>query len=387
MISSKFLIQDIRKKEDFTKTTFSGFKKNEVLKECFKSCDQNKIENACNWIAEIHCSDYVDSFWEKMFIYISEKIHINSYNLPSIIWNHYSYYNSLIKNEKDPVNSQRIRNSLFECIALCAVADRSKSQIKKRVIKDKDFNTNTISKKLSCNTNHIPSDLLKSEDPKILTLVINEFCHGIRYHKDYQGRIQDRKELKREQYLDKVVYWIYWIHKWEQKNGTVKCYKRNISGIDEEYHCNVVWILWSAILKECALRRPDSNEVTEIVSLYNMYKYNFSSVKKASKITFLIHAVTLLILDDISIKKANPANPLVIQAVMKCNYMYEPLKKYERKMQSIIPSVILEKPKKEKKESEKVTKKKVQDERVKESMDKLDMVFSVDTEVHREILF
>ena len=328
-MENKYIINDTREQENFKKSSFSGYKKADIFTEFIKSCEKNKLENALFWTAEIHCSMALDEFFEKVFIYISTKVHLNSYQLPIIIWNHYLYSKNLNNNG---INEQRLRNSLCEISALLVQCETSRVLQKKKMIKDTEFNIQKLSKMITCSTNHISPHIIKQKDPKVLTIVINELSYCLLKHDNLQGKIQDKKANNREFYMEKAIYWISWLHKWEtvqkKKGGSPDCSYREVTDIPKEDSCDIVWIIWSVILTECK-NRVSEQSITQVAALFNMYKYRFNRGKKTNKIPTIIHALALLILDDVNITKTELTNPYTIQAVMKCNEIYSAKKKNE----------------------------------------------------------
>ena len=69
-------IYDIRTSKDFSKTTFSGFKKTEVLSTLLKTITSNNIESSCYWCAECICSGYYIEVWELIILFVCKYIHI-----------------------------------------------------------------------------------------------------------------------------------------------------------------------------------------------------------------------------------------------------------------------------------------------------------------------
>jgi len=329
-MENKYIITDIRTNNDFKKCSFSGYKKTDLLTEFQKSIENRKLENALFWLTEIHCSQYLEDFFEKVFLLISKNIHLNSYQLPIIIYNHYLFWINSDKN----VNNLKIRNCLFEIVTLLVQCDTGRVLQKKKIIKDTEFNMNKLSGMITCSTNHISPNIIKQKDPKILTIVINELSYCIIRHQDMLGNIQDKKTQPREHYMEKAIYWISWIHKWEtvqkKKGGSLDCDNRDVTNISKEESCDIIWIVWAVILAECQRRIQDPC-IAQVASLFNMYKYKFSRNKKNTKIPILIHTLALLILDNATISKTELSNPLTIQAIMKCNQMYSMKKKFEIK--------------------------------------------------------
>ena len=328
----KYIVKDTRDSTSFKKSSFSGYKRGEIFSEFQKSCSEHKLENALFWMAEIHCSWAVEELFEKIFSYISSKIHLNSYHLPIIIWNHYLYWKSITDINNNNINEQRLRNSLFEIAALLVQCETSRVLQKKKAIKDTDFNIQKLSKMITCSTNHISPNIIKQKDPKVLTIVINELSYCLMKHADLQGNIQDKKDNNREFYMEKAVYWISWLHKWEtvqkKKGGSPDCAYREVTDISKEESCDIVWIIWSVILAECR-RRVNDLCITQVAALFNMYKYNFARTKKTGKMPIIIHTLALIILDNAPVSKTELTNPYTIQAVMKCNDIYSLKKQHE----------------------------------------------------------
>lgn len=380
-MESKYLIQDTREVNDFKKCTFSGYKKTEVLTEYVKACEDNKLENALCWLTEIHCSHYLPELFEKIFLIISNKIHLNSYYLPTIVYNHFLFWQDQKERNEATVNNQKLRNSLFEITALLIQCNKHRHLPKKKIIKDNDFNINKITSLITCSTNHISPNIIKTNDPKILTLVFNEFSYCITKHQDLQGKIQDKKGKNREYYMDKAVYWLCWIHKWDtiqKKNGgSHDCSEREVTNISKEDSRDIIWICWAVIMAECQRRTFTDICVSQVVALFNMYKFNFTRSKKMTRLPILIHTLALLILDDANISETVLTHSLVIQGIMKCNLFYKNIKKFECTVKKTPLDFSVIQPEKEIKES-KTNKKQKISESVQKSLMKFDLVMKID---------
>ena len=379
-MENKYKINDTRELDNFKKSSFSGYKRGDIFTQFQKSCDEHKLENALFWVTEIHCSQALDELFEKIFIYISTKIHLNSYHLPLIVWNHYLYWKHLSNNH---INEQRLRNSLFEIAALLVQCETGRVLHKKKAIKDTEFNIQKLSKMITCSTNHISTSIIKQKDPKVLTIVINELSYCLIKHKDLQGNIQDKKVQNRGFYMEKAVYWISWLHKWEiiqkKKGGSPDCAHREVTDVLPEDSCDIVWIIWSVILAECR-RRVNDKCIPHIAALFNMYKYRFSRNKKTTRISIIIHVLALLILDDAPISKTELTNPYIIQAVMKCNDIYMTKKKFECSVKLPAPDLFSVNPLKDTKVNKEKGKKGKKELSIRtiESIRKFDLMMKID---------
>ena len=85
-VPPNFLINDFRKPEEFRKKTFSGYAKKDVFDVLFKSLDENKFEEACQWSSEIVISGYYEELWERLINYISKYIGIHNPLLPYVLF-------------------------------------------------------------------------------------------------------------------------------------------------------------------------------------------------------------------------------------------------------------------------------------------------------------
>ena len=67
-------IEDTRNESYFTKTTFGGFLKSDVLLNLKKSIRTNDLATAGRWIAECHSSGYIGELFDCIEKYIIEHI-------------------------------------------------------------------------------------------------------------------------------------------------------------------------------------------------------------------------------------------------------------------------------------------------------------------------
>jgi len=286
-----YLIEDTRFLEQFKDKSFSGFKKTEVIKTLFKSIETGKIENACHWITECMISGYSLEILDKLIAFSSKVVHINNPKLPEYLWRKYSYFYTNIDNinlQKDKHliihfrNNQVLRNLLFDIVSVITLSSKSKRYDKyPKINEDSDFQFDTIRKRLHAQCNYCPDILFKFTDPEELRVVINEIMfHFKNINSGY----------------DNCCYWIAWIFQWEKKTKKLKSKfeidERDIKDVKKSYCKDVVWLMWSAILVEANDRDPDVK--SQIQSLYQLYKYEFSGPKRNLKIPLIYHAVGYL---------------------------------------------------------------------------------------------
>jgi hypothetical protein len=325
-MNDKYLIQDTRMYENFSKISFSGYKKTDVMNVLLKSIETKKIENTCNWVAECLCSGYIENCWEKILLYASSVISINNPLLPFYLYKKnilfYNIYDNIDHNkEKNEIinlrNDQIIRNLFFSVSTILSLSSKTKRYNKYPKIKLEDFNFNNISLRLSANTNLLPNNFIHFNEPEELKIIINE----IYFH--LKNKLNG---------YDKCIYWILWILEWEKKikknKGSWNIDNRNIN-VDEKYKGDLIWIIWELILIESKNRNTDIQK--QVKSLHELYISNFKIGKKYKRLPYLLNSVVYLMHNINFNIKLIPNLDVYIQSQINNNKLFELKKIYEVK--------------------------------------------------------
>ena len=323
------IITDPRPLEAFKEKSFSDFKKREVYSVLFKSIEIRKIENACYWITECIVSGYTLDIVEKLLIFSSKTIHINSPQLPIYLYRKYAIFlqsiDHLNKKEKHKHihlrNTDTIRNYLFDLVVILCLSPKNKRYDKyPKINPDLDFQFSTIKNKMNATMQVLPSSIIRFTDPEELRIILNELFFNL---KNKLGG------------YEKSSYWISWILQWEKKNKKdKKCFEieeRKILNVNPKYCKDVIWILWEVILEETKIRNDTIQN--QIFSLYNLFKTNYTNGKKNSRIPFLYHSIgylTLPIKMNIPMIKDDEYH-LLLQSCCNCNTMFKNKKEKEVK--------------------------------------------------------
>ena len=153
-----FTIIDDRVAKNFTTMTFSGYKKNEVMKQFECAILNDDLETSCNWLIELHISGRMDDIWKVIFAVASKNINILNPHISSWIYLKYRKYEMILKAfnkgyEYECRNSQEIRNMFVDIIAILVYSDKSEKLLKQVKITDKDFVWNNYRKKMKNDNN------------------------------------------------------------------------------------------------------------------------------------------------------------------------------------------------------------------------------------------
>ena len=330
-VPSPYLINDTRKPELFKKTTFSNFLKKEVFQTLFKKIDGGNASEVCLWSAECVISGYLDEIWEKSLEYYVKYININSPFIPYHLFQKLVLFLRLKKQEhftKNPLdlrNSQEVRNHIAEIMCLLTHATKSRKSISLPKIKQQDFESSYFQNNL-VEENKIPNAILVSSvinerDPIELKSISSTF---------YYYLCSEHYNLK------KCIYWIFWVIEWEKlmvlKFGHYTCYARHqVVNVEHKISQDMIWIFWCLVLKESEKRYQESIS-KQIKSLFEFFKFKYTSSKKRKRIYYLINSIQLLDPKlDLSYAKYPIFEnyPITLQACANINIVYEYYKNEE----------------------------------------------------------
>lgn len=337
-VPSNFLINDFRKPEEFRKKTFSGYAKKDVFDVLFKSLDENKFEESCQWSCEIVISGYFEELLERIINYISKYIGINNPLLPYVLFLRLVKFLKLKKiecyekNYLELRNSQEVRNLFCEMVCIIIMSTKTRKPLNLPRILNYEFSPDGFQKRLIAKSLDAADKFVMVDDPTELRIIINEFAYNL-------------EEIRYNQ--TNLLYWLSWAFEWEKinqkKNKEFICCVREINGIDNKYKRDFIWIFWEVILVETNNR--NNNILTkQIRSLYEFFKMNYSPSKKRKRIYLIINTIELLS-NTVNINseyiKKNPVIEkyhLLVQACGNINLLYKQKKLNENLESSLVNS-------------------------------------------------
>lgn len=239
-INNDSYINDIRKINDFKTITFSKFNKNEVKKTFLSELSNGRIENSCNWCAELICSGHIIDVWEIILFYLGKNIYLGNPKLIFYLKSRWDYYLSFYQNSLEIRNDGRIRKIFAEIICFISLSKQRQCIETIKIVSSDDFDVSYISTQLKAPNTEYSKKIFKIGDPKGFFIAINEFCYSIS---------TDVCDIK------KACYWIEWIIEFDvicrkhKRNTRVefRCVSRNYIPVDTKYQCDIVWIIWEAL--------------------------------------------------------------------------------------------------------------------------------------------
>lgn len=321
-----FQIDDKRNSADFRGISFSKFKRSDVKKELLNSINNNKIENACNWSAELICSGHFSELWE-LIIYITAKnIHLGNPKLPLYINLRFQNFKEIIEsgyigNELLLRNNEKIRKLFAELVSVLCVSNK-KPAFEIIKINNEEFTMTSLTGKLKAPNIDFAKCVFRENDPNEIYICINELAFQLS---------NDNKNLL------KACYWIEWLIEFEsscRKNKqNLTCEMRTFPNINQKFQNDVIWIVWELLLLNAKKKSVIEKIIDSLIHLFSI-KYNYSVKKKRR---YLLYFAVELITENVptNIEILDKKESIVVNNVVnKINNIYKNIKKNEEKSNS-----------------------------------------------------
>ena len=284
-----YLLLDDRKKKNFNIITISNYKKNDVVKSLIIALDNKKIEEACVWAVELHCSGQQELLWKQLLLYISSSINIDSPYLPVWMWRNYIKFENIeLEFDKNYLiegrNNQELRNILADIISVIVLSTKNTVFTKKELpkIKFQDLLDQNLEKKVRAKNAYMIVNIIHEGDQREIQIGLNELAICL-----------NNKDIN---FID-TVYWLEWLLLYEKEckthNISIKCGGSKIRDVKDKFYKDWIWYVWHIILKETEFRSEELLS-KQIFALYKIYKHEFSSITRKAKIVHIYHAIRLL---------------------------------------------------------------------------------------------
>ncbi len=315
-------INDIRDPPQFKGITFSGFKKTEVRTQLINSLKSKKIEEACNWTAELLCAGHFSDLWEIYLFYVSKYIHLGNPKIIIYLSKRYEIFENIIKsgeflNILQLRNHPTIRQLFAEITCTICLSEKKNSFEVVKLKKDDEFDITQMSEKLIAPNISFVSPIFKPDDPKELFIAANEFAYNI--SKDKQNMLN-------------ACYWIEWSIEFENicKKRKNKCLSesRAYVKVEPKFRNDIIWIIWDILIH---YSKQHNTFIEQLMShLFELFciKYTTAACKKRRYL--LYYAVSLCtenIKTDIELVKDKA---IIVNVIKKINSVYKQIKKNEK---------------------------------------------------------
>lgn len=315
-------IEDIRKEADFKIITFSGYKRCEVKKELLKSLFDGKVENACYWCAELICCGAFIDIWDIITIFIGKYVHLANVKLPIYLDIRYNTFKDIvmcgyIDNELKLRNHTGIRELFNEMMVILCNTPK-KHNLERSKVKKEELDIMDMRGRLKAPNTSYAQPLFKPDDPKELFIPLNEFVYHIS---------TDSKNML------SACFWIEWLLEFElickKKKKPCQCERRAFIPVNDKMQCDVIWMIWDAIMIE-ANKRRDRIAVNKILqALLNLFCIRYTFAVKRKRIYLLYFAVAMLT-EQYLIKKDAIQNKEAVDIMkQQLDIIYKEIKKNE----------------------------------------------------------
>ena len=314
-------ISDIRKITEFKGMTFSKYKKSLVKKELLKCLDNDKVEQACYWSAELICAGLYADIWDVILTYISKNIHLGNPKLPIYINMRFQNFkeivnNGYVDNELSMRNNSKIRILFGEIICVICLSNK-KHKLEKITVQSEEFDMTQLTLKLKAPSILYIQPIFKKDDPKELFIAANEFAYQI--SKDSLQSVN-------------ACYWVEWIIEFEsickKKKQACFCERRSFIPVPEKFQMDVIWIVWDIILYE-AKKKKQGIQFKILEALLELFCLKYSvGIKKKRR--FILYQAILLLTERVNYNVNIISDQKIIEGVTsKIDVIYKQIKKNE----------------------------------------------------------
>jgi len=318
---NKIEINDTRKQKEFSKITFSNYKKTEVKKILLKSLNKGEIEPSCYWSAEFICAGHFIDLWEIYIEFISKYIHLGNPKLPIYINLRFEKFkniliNGYIGNEIRLRNNDKIRKLFAEITTILCLSQKrhSLSPIK---IEKSEFEMTNLTNHLKAKKINYAKGIFRKEDPKELFIAINEL--------GYHLSPDSRNSLL-------ACWWIEWIIEFNcicrKEKKTCKIERRSNMPVQEKMQYDIIWIVWELLLHYSHKKEKLCYNIIEALLKIFGIRFSMGSNKKRR---YILYFAVSLITENINYGIKVFDSKEKIENVMKqINLIYKQIKKNEK---------------------------------------------------------
>jgi hypothetical protein len=315
-------INDIRMPPQFKGISFSNYKKMDVKNEFITSMLNGKIEQACNWAAELICAGHYLELWENILYYCSKHIHLGNPKLIFYLEKRYSVFKTIINEGNfitplDLRNNPTIRNLFAEVVSVLCLSVKKHSFEVIKINKVEEFDMTQMTERLKAPSVDFIKPVFVNEDPKEIYIPLNEFAYNI------------SKNIKNTVF---ACYWIEWILEFEtickKRKTNCACVRRPFVTVEPKLSIDLVWIIWDTLFYYVKqLENPFLEKtMASLLSLFSLQYTNACCKKRRYMLYFAVSLCTETA--DLNVELVSNKK-MVELAVNNINNIYRQIKKNE----------------------------------------------------------
>lgn len=318
-------INDNRVQKEFSKISFSNYKKSDVIKKMIEGVRYQKIEESYYWCAELLCAGHYSDLWNTFFKIMSQYIHSGNPKLPIYLLMRYNNFCDIANSEKytsilDVRNNGEVRRLFVEIICVLCLSTKKHELTRFKI---KNDNYNIIENAHNLNAPHVGfgKPFMKQYDPKELLIPINEFaycldstqkntikaCFWVEWILKFANQKKKNKKIKQLQkerdeqrkHLTNTNYDLMMGNFINIKNEKpipkyedIKITSRKMP-VDDKFRNNIVWIIWEVILHYS--NKSYNKMITEIINaLFQLFCTRYTTSINNKRILIIYQAINIL---------------------------------------------------------------------------------------------
>lgn len=272
----EIIIHDKRPEKEFNTSTFSNYKKSDVVKTFIESMNNQNIENALFWCVELLCSGRLKDIWDCFLLTMGKHIRCGNPKLANYIGTRFNKFKEIIMNgyadnELEVRNSRDMRKLLAEIVLVLCFSPKKPALQMMKINKKDDFSFSKLGLNLKADTMDWCKKVLRDNDPKEILLCINEFVYHF-----YKNN------------LLRACYWIDWLIDFDalcrKQKKPICVAERDFVTVESKLKGDPIWILWEVLIERC--RKDEEPIINSLLSLFSI-KYNFSQKRKRKHLLYL----------------------------------------------------------------------------------------------------
>jgi hypothetical protein len=219
-------------------------------------------------------------------------------------------------NELQLRNNPQMRKLFAEIISTVALSNKKHSFEPIRINRIEEFDMTQMTERLKAPSAKYAEEVLLKEDPKELTIPVNEFSYNIS---------KDRRNMTN------ACYWIEWMIEFDnickKRKEPIFAETRPIP-VEHKYQKDIIWILWDAIETRVEeLHNEFISKIAKALKTLFCIKYTTAACKKRR---YLLYYAVALVTEPVPAGIELVSNKAVVQSVIeKIDEVYKQIKKNE----------------------------------------------------------